>query len=96
MTLKKKPIEENASPLTDLQHCLLRVMHELDVVDKDIIVQCDMQGLHQADYARLNQLSLSATKSRLQRARKKLREQMVTACKVQFEENKVCSFTPRT
>ena len=94
--IEEKSIEENASPLTDLQHCLLRVMHELDVADKDIIVQCDMQGLHQADYARLNQLSLSATKSRLQRARKKLREQMVTACKVQFEENKVCSFTPRT
>jgi RNA polymerase sigma-70 factor (ECF subfamily) len=54
-----------------------------------------MQGLHQADYAQLNQLSLSATKSRLLRARKKLREQMVTACKVKFEENKVCCFTPR-
>jgi len=93
--IEEKPIEENASPLADLQHCLLRVMLELDVADKDIIEQCDIQGLQQDDYARLNQLSLSATKSRLQRARKKIREQMVTACKIQFENNKVCCFTPR-
>jgi RNA polymerase sigma-70 factor, ECF subfamily len=93
--IEEKSIEENADSLTDLQHCLLRVLLELDETDKDIIEQCDMQGLHQADYAQLNQLSLSATKSRLLRARKKLREQMVTACKVKFEENKVCCFTPR-
>jgi RNA polymerase sigma-70 factor (ECF subfamily) len=93
--IEDKPIQENTSSLTDLQHCLLRVMLELDHADKDIIEQCDIQGLQQADYARLNQLSLSATKSRLQRARKKIREQMVMACKIQFEDNKVCCFTPR-
>lgn len=87
--------EDNSPPLIDLQQCLTRVILELDEDDKEIIELCDMQGMHQADYAQLKQLSLSATKSRIQRARKKLRQQMVTACKVQFDHNKVCSFTPR-
>lgn len=87
--------EDNSSPLIDLQQCLTRVILELDEDDKEIIELCDIQGMHQADYAQLKRLSLSATKSRIQRARKKLRQKMVTACKIQFAHNKVCSFTPR-
>ena len=82
-------------PLTDLQKCMVRVLIELNTDDKEIIEYCDIQGMPQQAYAQLKQLSLSATKSRLQRARKKLRQQMVTACQVKFKDNKVCCFTPR-
>ena len=83
------------APITDLQQCLIRVVSELDEEDKEIIEQCDMQGVTQADYAKQKQLTLSATKSRIQRARKKLREQMIRSCNVQFKDQKVCCFTPR-
>ncbi|WP_413698747.1 sigma-70 family RNA polymerase sigma factor [Psychromonas sp. KJ10-10] len=87
--------ENIETPLVNLQQCLIRVISELDEEDKNIIEQCDMFGLSQQEYAQKHHLSLPATKSRIQRARKKLRQQMVTSCNVQFSENKVCCFTPR-
>ena len=85
----------NTTPLTELQHCMSRVILELDEDDKEIIELCDIQGMKQTKYAQLKQLSLTATKSRIQRARKRLRRRMVSACQVKFEHNKVCSFTLR-
>jgi len=99
ITLPELEVEEqqqdDSTSLTDLQQCMMRVIVELDNDDKEIIELCDMQGMPQADYAQLKQLSLSATKSRIQRVRKKLRQQMVSACQVKFDHNKVCCFTPR-
>jgi RNA polymerase sigma-70 factor (ECF subfamily) len=82
-------------PIVSLQQCLIRVISELDEDDKEVIDQCDMQGVSQADYAQMKGLSLSATKSRIQRARKKLRQQMIISCNVQFDQHKVCCFIPR-
>jgi RNA polymerase sigma-70 factor (ECF subfamily) len=87
--------EKKDSPVIKLQQCLIRVISELDGDDKEVIEQCDMQGVSQADYAHMKGLSLSATKSRIQRARKKLRQKMIISCNVQFDQNKVCCFTPR-
>ncbi|MCW8995812.1 MAG: sigma-70 family RNA polymerase sigma factor [Psychromonas sp.] len=87
--------EDTTAPIVNLQQCLLRVLCELDEDDKDVIEQCDMHGLSQLDYARIKGLSLSATKSRIQRARKKLREQMIVSCNVELDQRGVRSFTPR-
>ena len=87
--------EKKATTIVKLQHCLERVISELDDDDKEVIELCDMKGVPQAHYAHTKGLSLSATKSRIQRARKKLRQQMITSCDVQFEQQKVCGFTPR-
>jgi RNA polymerase sigma-70 factor (ECF subfamily) len=81
--------------IINLQQCLTRVISELSDEDKEIIEQCDIHGISQYEYAKKNNLSLSATKSKIQRARKKLRQQMVSSCKVKFEQNKVCCFTSR-
>lgn len=89
-------VEETAHPtIVNLQECLPRVLSELTEDDKDIIEQCDIQGLSQIEYSQSNGLSLSATKSRIQRARKKLREQMIISCNVKFDPHGVSSFTPR-
>jgi RNA polymerase sigma-70 factor (ECF subfamily) len=85
----------DSAPILDLQQCLTRVLLELDDEDKEIIEHCDILGMQQSDYAQKKKLSLTATKSRIQRARKKLRQQMIASCNVQFEQDKVCCFTPR-
>lgn len=85
----------DSSPISDLEQCLTRVILELEDDDKEIIELCDIQGMHQADYAQKKKLSITATKSRIQRARKKLRQQMIISCQVQFNQDKVCCFTPR-
>lgn len=87
--------EDTATPLVNLQQCLIRVLSELPEDDREVIEQCDMQGVSQIDYARIRGLSVSAAKSRIQRARKKLREQMITSCDVKFDQQGICSFTPR-
>jgi RNA polymerase sigma-70 factor (ECF subfamily) len=50
----------------------------------------------QEDYARLKGISLPGAKSRVQRARKRLREHLSQACQVKFDATgKVCCFVPR-
>jgi len=50
----------------------------------------------QNDYAQRLGLSLPAAKSRVQRARLRLRAQLSEACQVTFDEaGKVCCFVPR-
>ena len=83
-------------PVDLLSQCLPRVLSELSPQEHEAILLCDMQGMTQKDYARHLGLSLSAAKSRVQRARLRLRIQLAEACQVTFdEEGKVCCFVPR-
>lgn len=83
-------------PVDLLSHCLPRVLSELSPDDREAILFCDMQGMTQKDYARKLGLSLPAAKSRVQRARLRLRSQLAEACQVTFDdEGKVCCFVPR-
>ncbi len=83
-------------PVDLLSQCLPRVLSELSAEDREAILLCDVQGMTQKDYARHLGLSLPAAKSRVQRARLRLRLQMSEACQVTFDdEGKVCCFVPR-
>ena len=83
-------------PVDLLSHCLPRVLSELSPEDREAIMLCDMQGVTQKEYAQQQGLSLPAAKSRVQRARLRLRAQLAEACQVTFdEEGKVCCFVPR-
>jgi RNA polymerase sigma-70 factor (ECF subfamily) len=84
------------APVDLLSQCLPRVLSELSPEDREAIMLCDMQGVTQKDYAGRLGLSLPAAKSRLRRARLRLRSQLAEACQVTFdEEGKVCCFVPR-
>ncbi len=88
---------EDVATVDQLTGCLPRVLSELSVEDRDAITLCDLQGLPQADYARLRSLTLSAAKSRVQRARVRLRQRMSQACQVQLGTNgEVADFVPRS
>ena len=88
---------ESEDPVDSLaQACLPRVLSELDPQDREAIELCDLQGMAQAEYARLKHLSLPAAKSRVQRARQRMREQMTTACQLRFDPaGRVEDFVPR-
>jgi RNA polymerase sigma-70 factor (ECF subfamily) len=84
------------APVDLLSHCLQRVLTELSAEDREAILLCDMQGILQKDYARHLGLTLPTAKSRLQRARLRLRAQLAEACQVKFDAaGKVCCFVPR-
>jgi RNA polymerase sigma-70 factor (ECF subfamily) len=79
-----------------LTGCLPRVLSELNAEDREAITLCDLQGMAQADFAAAKGLSLSGAKSRVQRARQRLRAQMSQACQVQLDEaGRVADFVPR-
>ena len=87
---------DEMAPVDALSQCLPRVLAELSAEDRAAITLCDIDGLSQQAYAEQAGLSLPAAKSRLQRARKRLRAQLVTACQVKFDETgQVCCFVPR-
>ncbi|MDP1635297.1 MAG: sigma-70 family RNA polymerase sigma factor [Gallionellaceae bacterium] len=78
--------EQTHEPIQALGACVKRVLSELSPEDRDIIEQCDLEGVKQKDYATKHGLSLAAVKSRLLRAREKMRARMSAACQVKFDE----------
>ncbi|MDD5335102.1 MAG: sigma-70 family RNA polymerase sigma factor [Rhodoferax sp.] len=79
-----------------LTACLPRVLSELTVEDREAITLCDLEGMAQADFAAAKGLRLSAAKSRLQRARQRLKQRMTEGCQVQLDDvGRVSDFVPR-
>lgn len=102
LRLKKEQVddlatEHNEAPTVEsLAACLPRPLSELSEEDRDAITRYDLDGMSQEYYARLKGLSLPGTKSRVQRARKRLREHLGETCQVKFDDGgKVCCFVPR-
>lgn len=89
--------ETNSEAVIDtLTQCLGRVLTELPEPDRQVIKACDIHGMTQQEYANQHGLTLPAVKSRLLRARGKLKRQLMTSCKVKLDANQqVCCFTPR-
>ncbi len=87
---------DETAPVETLTQCLPRALAELGPEDREAIVRCDLNRMSQADYARHAGLSLSGAKSRVQRARRRLREHLRKVCRVRFDEaGQVCCFVPR-
>ncbi|WP_173064855.1 RNA polymerase sigma factor SigZ [Sulfurimicrobium lacus] len=105
LRLKKEQVElpddlvseaNELAAVDSLAVCLPRALAELSEEDREVITLCDLEGLNQEDYARIKGISLPGAKSRVQRARKRLREHLTQACQVRFDEaGKVCCFVPR-
>ncbi|MFW5927038.1 MAG: sigma-70 family RNA polymerase sigma factor [Wenzhouxiangella sp.] len=87
-TAEEPPADE---PLDDLIDCIHRTLPQCAPDDADIIRQCDLEGLRQADYATRNGLTLPAAKARLRRARQRLRARLIDRCGIVFDdEGRVC------
>ena len=83
--------ETDTAPVESLAGCIARALPHCSPEDRDIISQCDLEGVKQLDYARRNQLSLAASKARLRRARRRLRERLIGQCEIVFDEqDRIC------
>jgi RNA polymerase sigma-70 factor (ECF subfamily) len=90
------PAPEPVAPVDALADCLARTLAELPAGDADIVRACDLEGRTLRAYAETQGLSLPAAKSRLLRARERLRQRMTTACRVDFEpDGRVAGHVPR-
>lgn len=87
--------EDTTAPLDALTTCLERNLVALAEPDRDIVRRCDLEGASRQTYARERGLSVAAVKTRLFRARKRLREQLVRNCRVRFDDaGRVCCHEP--
>jgi RNA polymerase sigma-70 factor (ECF subfamily) len=90
------PPQETVEPVDALAGCLVRSLSELSEDDAAILQACDLEGQTQREFADAHGLGLSATKSRLLRARQRLRDRLTTVCQVRFEsDGSVASHVPR-
>lgn len=88
-------IEDESEAVDELSECLPRVLSELSDEDREVITLCDLDGISQQRFAELKGISLPAAKSRIQRARKRMRQQLEIGCQVQLDETgNVCCFVP--
>ncbi len=79
------PVPDGIAPIDALAGCVARVLGELSTDDAAIIRACDLEGGTQRAFAELHGLSLPAAKSRLLRARQRMRSQLTAACQVRFD-----------
>jgi RNA polymerase sigma-70 factor (ECF subfamily) len=76
---------EPIAPVDALSECVARTLAELSDEDAAILRACDLEGQTQREYAAARGLGLPAAKSRLLRARQRLRDRLTQVCRVQFE-----------
>lgn len=87
---------EERLAVDSLTRCLPRALRELDPQDAEILRCCDLEGMTQAAYASQHGLSTPGAKSRLQRARRRLKEHLTRVCQVRRDDTgRVCCFVPR-
>lgn len=92
------PLDTEAlAPVDALADCLSRTLGELAEDDQHILRACDLEGQTQRAFAQAHGLSLPATKSRLLRARQRLRDRLTRVCQISFEpDGKVCGHAGRS
>jgi len=69
----------------DFSNCLKSFIPHLAQKDQEALIKTTFEGLTQKEYAEQINLSYTATKSRIQRARQKLKELFIACCNVQTD-----------
>lgn len=78
------PVEEDSlKELRELAQCLSPMIRSLPEAYRDALVMTDLDGATQQEAARRAGVSLSGMKSRIQRARRLLRESLLACCRIE-------------
>jgi RNA polymerase sigma-70 factor (ECF subfamily) len=96
--LDELPAPEPTAPeaVDQLTGCLARCLAELNPDDAEILRACDLGKRTVREFAEAHGLGLAAAKSRLLRARRRLRERLTGACRVSFDDRgHVADHVPR-
>jgi RNA polymerase sigma-70 factor (ECF subfamily) len=76
---------DDADARRGVASCLAPVLHSLPATDREAIVFADVEGHRLADAAAVFGISLSGMKSRVQRARTRMRQAILACCRVVFD-----------
>lgn len=102
---RRSPVELTTDPADpqpaedvtgELASCLTPMMALLDEEDREALRLVDLEGLGQKELAARLGLSLTGAKSRVQRARQRLKEVLLDCCHVEMDRRgNALSYTPR-
>lgn len=88
--------EIDHSALQELAHCLEPMIEALPKSYRHAIRLTDLRGVAQAEAAKRTGLSISGMKTRVQRARRKLKAMLFQCCEIQFDNRRgVVAYQPR-
>ncbi|MBL4668424.1 MAG: RNA polymerase sigma factor SigZ [Flavobacteriales bacterium] len=81
------PEEIDEKSLLDFCNCLIPFVNQLPEKDKEAILKTELGNLSQKEYAKNIGIPYSTLKSRIQRAKLKLKEAFVSCCKMKLDKN---------
>jgi RNA polymerase sigma-70 factor (ECF subfamily) len=82
--------------LSELAECLQPMIERLPESYRQAVIMSELQGLKQKDVAAALGVSLSGAKSRVQRARARLKEMLLACCHVEFDrQGRPLDYAPR-
>lgn len=82
--------------VAELTPCIQRMVESLPAEYREALLLTDYQGLSQRELAQRLGLSYSGAKSRVQRAREKVKQMLLDCCHFEFDRNgRVINYQPR-
>jgi RNA polymerase sigma-70 factor (ECF subfamily) len=90
------PISEPDVKLPDLTPCVRKFVNQLEPAYRDALLLTEWQGLSQDEMGKRLGLSISGAKSRVQRARARLKDLLLDCCRFELDRRgTVIEMTPR-
>ena len=84
---KEIPDEMDENSFLDFCNCLTPFINQLPEKDKDAIMKTELGSLSQKEYAKNIGVTYSTLKSRIQRAKVKLKNSFVSCCNMKLDKN---------
>jgi RNA polymerase sigma-70 factor, ECF subfamily len=95
--LEQEEPDSRENVLREMAECLIPMIDRLPTPYRDALRLAELEGMKQKDVARLQGLSLSGAKSRIQRGRAMLRRMFTDCCHVQRDAGgRIANCEPRT
>ena len=89
-------VPDEPTALAELSTCLGPLMANLSTADQETLQLIEFQGVSQVDAARQLGVSVSGMKSRVQRARTRLRSAVETCCRIELDRRGgLAAYEPR-
>jgi len=86
-SLPQPETESGENVTQDLSQCLQPMIQHLPEDYREAVILSELKGFTQKDVAKMQGISLSGTKSRVQRGRAKLKEMLAECCRLEFDQS---------
>ncbi len=86
LNIESNLVDEGEASASNISNCLKPFIHRLPEKYKEVLLETTYQNVSQKDFAEKHNLSYSAAKSRVQRARRELKAFFIDCCAVESDQ----------